>query len=84
LLCGRGLTQVLWGVVLLLQILHQGCSVSCCDYDGRSGLMLAASKGHSLAAKLLLLSGADANAQDRMGSNALLEAVKAGHDEVIE
>lgn len=72
------------GCVLHLQMLQQGCSVGCCDYDGRSGLVLAASKGHSLAVKLLLLSGAEANAQDRLGSNALLEAVKAGHDEVIE
>jgi ankyrin repeat protein len=47
-------------------------------------LVLAASKGHSLAVKLLLLSGAAVNAQDRLGSNALLEAVKAGHDKVIE
>lgn len=67
-----------------LQMLQQGCSVSCCDYDGRSGLVLAAGKGHSLAVKVLLLSAADVNAQDVMGSNALLEAVKAGHDEVIE
>jgi ankyrin repeat protein len=65
-------------------MLQQGCSVGCCDYDGRSGLVLTASKGHSLGVKLLLLSGADVNAQDRLGNNALLEAVKAGHDEVIE
>lgn len=71
-------------VIVALQVLQQGVSVNCCDYDGRSGLVLAASKGHSLAVKLLLLSGAAVNAQDRLGSNALLEAVKAGHDEVIE
>ena len=66
------------------QLLQQGCRVGCCDYDGRSGLVLAAAKGHILAVRLLLLSGADVNATDRLGSNALLEAVKAGHDATIE
>jgi len=51
-----------------LQMLQQGCDINCFDYDGRTGLMLAASKGHLLA----------------VGTTALLEAVKAGHDDVIE
>jgi hypothetical protein len=35
-------------------MLQQGCSVGCCDYHGRSGLVLAASKGPQPGVKLLL------------------------------
>ena len=49
------ITPVLTPIVRLsLQMLRQGRDVNCCDYDGRSGLMLAASKGHGLAVSLLL------------------------------
>jgi ankyrin repeat protein len=67
-----------------LQMLQQGCDINCFDYDGRTGLMLAASKGHLLAVKQLVAAGAAVNATDHQGTTALLEAVKAGHDDVIE
>jgi hypothetical protein len=65
-------------------MLQQGADVNACDYDGRSGLMLAASKGFSACVTQLLAAGAAANAQDVMGGCALLEAVKAGHDDVMQ
>jgi ankyrin repeat protein len=67
-----------------LQMLRQGRDVNCCDYDGRTGLMLAASKGHGLAVSLLLRSGAKPNAEDLAGSSALLEAARGGHDESLQ
>lgn len=65
-------------------MLQQGCDVNCCDYDGRTGLMLAASKGLAPAVKQLLVAGAAVDALDHGGSSALLEACSGGHDEVIE
>jgi ankyrin repeat protein len=65
-------------------MLRQGRDVNCCDYDGRTGLMLAASKGHGLAVSLLLRSGAKPNAEDLAGSSALLEAARGGHDESLQ
>lgn len=41
-------------IFFALQMLRQDRDVNCCDYDGRTGLMLAASKGHGLAVSLLL------------------------------
>jgi ankyrin repeat protein len=66
-----------------LQMLQQGCQVNCCDYDGRTGLMLAAGKGNTPVVKQLLLAGAVVNASDNMGGSALLEACKGGHDDTI-
>jgi hypothetical protein len=76
--------QTPYVLLTLLQMLRQGRDVNCCDYDGRTGLMLAASKGHGLAVSLLLRSGAQPNAEDLAGSNALLEAAKGGHDETLQ
>lgn len=65
-------------------MLQQGCDVDCSDYDGRTGLMLAAAAGSVPAINMLLLAGAKANSADRMGGSALLEAAKGGHNQVIE
>lgn len=65
-------------------MLQQGCDVNSCDYDGRTGLMLAASKGFTDAVKQLLVAGATVNAMDNMGGSAILEACKAGHDDTVE
>jgi len=46
--------------------------------------MLASGKGHTAAVQRLLDAGAAVNLQDKLGSSALLEAVKAGHDTMIE
>lgn len=69
---------------LCLQMLQQGCDVNCCDYDGRTGLMLAASKGVSTVVKQLIVAGAAVNATDHNGNCALLEACNGGHDQISE
>ncbi|PSC71927.1 potassium channel SKOR [Micractinium conductrix] len=53
------------------------------DYDGRTALELAVVKGHAGVVQVLLTAGADANLQDQLGSCALLEACKYGHDDLI-
>jgi ankyrin repeat protein len=71
-------------LLLCPQMLQHGGDVNVVDYDQRTGLMLAAAGGHTAAVRKLIESGAHVNHQDKLGSSALLEAVKAGHDAVIE
>eukprot|EP00879_Flechtneria_rotunda_P023659 GHRR01025035.1.p1 GENE.GHRR01025035.1~~GHRR01025035.1.p1 ORF type:complete len:367 (+),score=93.31 GHRR01025035.1:398-1498(+) len=65
-------------------MLQQGCDVDRADYDGRTGLMLAAGRGHNTVLQLLLVAGATVNKADHLKGCALLEAVKAGHDDAIQ
>jgi ankyrin repeat protein len=83
-MCMQHIYHILPSCTHFLQMLQQGCDVNCCDYDGRTGLMLAASNGNTTAVKLLLMAGAVVNASDNMGGSALLEACKGGHDETIQ
>ncbi|XVF86189.1 hypothetical protein PTKIN_Ptkin18bG0020200 [Pterospermum kingtungense] len=50
------------------------------DYDGRSPLHLAASKGHDDIASFLIQHEVDINLKDKFGNTPLLEAIKNGHD----
>eukprot|EP01018_Ginkgo_biloba_P023088 Gb_22473 [translate_table: standard] len=50
------------------------------DYDGRTALHLAASKGYEEIVMFLIQEGADVNCKDKFGNTPLLEAVKGGHD----
>lgn len=62
---------------------YEGYSPDCCNYEGRSALILAAMHGHRDITLALLGSGADPNAQDKEGATALLKAVKCGHDSIV-
>lgn len=64
-------------------LLDCGCPADACDYDRRTGLMLAAANGHIDVVLLLLGAGSNPNARDNLGGSALLEAVKGGWDDVI-
>lgn len=70
-----------WGVT---QMLQQGYEVSSCDYDGRTGAMLAAAAGHTAVMRLLLAARADLNAADNSGRTALDEACSKGYDAVVK
>eukprot|EP00268_Persea_americana_P042986 TRINITY_DN4308_c0_g2_i10.p1 TRINITY_DN4308_c0_g2~~TRINITY_DN4308_c0_g2_i10.p1 ORF type:complete len:822 (-),score=136.83 TRINITY_DN4308_c0_g2_i10:122-2587(-) len=52
------------------------------DYDGRSPLHLAASKGYEDITYFLIQEGVDINVSDKFGNTPLLEAIKNGHDRV--
>ncbi|KAK9682305.1 hypothetical protein RND81_10G064300 [Saponaria officinalis] len=54
------------------------------DYDGRSPLHLAASRGHEDIVQFLIQEGVDVNVLDNFGTTPLMEAVKNGHDKVAD
>lgn len=55
-------------------MLQQGHDAQACDYDGRTGVMLAAAGGHHGVIRILLAARADVNAVDNTGRTALDEA----------
>lgn len=67
----------------LKHLVKQGAIVAKADYDGRTALHLAASKGFESVVLFLIREGADINAIDKFGITPLLEAVKAGHDHTM-
>lgn len=57
--------------------LEAGMSAETRTYDGQSALLVAALANQTEAVKLLLDKGADANAQDKFGGTALLNAARS-------
>ena len=67
----------------LVQMLRQGFDVDTCDYDGRTGLMLACAHGNLEIVHSLLAAGAEPSLKDNLGGSSLLEACKGGHDNLV-
>jgi hypothetical protein len=65
-------------------VFDHGCDPNMYDYDGRTALMLASSRGFRDVVSVLLSAGADPNTEDTFGGTALLEACKHGHDDIID
>ncbi|KAE9606094.1 putative potassium channel, voltage-dependent, EAG/ELK/ERG, ankyrin repeat-containing [Lupinus albus] len=63
-------------------LIRAGADPNKTDYDGRSPLHLAASRGHEDITLFLIQEGVDINLRDNFGNTPLLEAVKNGHDQV--
>lgn len=63
----------------------QGFDPNEADYDQRTALMIAAVQGNTgIVKKLFSYEGINANKTDIHGNSALYEAVKCGHDSVID
>uniref|UniRef100_A0A6N2KC42 Potassium channel n=1 Tax=Salix viminalis TaxID=40686 RepID=A0A6N2KC42_SALVM len=66
----------------LKRLIGAGADPNKADYDRRSPLHIAASKGYEDISLLLIEQGVDVNISDKFGNTPLLEAIKGGHDEV--
>ncbi|KAH0711313.1 hypothetical protein KY289_007272 [Solanum tuberosum] len=66
----------------LKSLIRAGADPNKKDYDGRSPLHLAASRGYEDITLFLVQEGVDINAPDKFGNTPLLEAIKSGHDRV--
>ncbi|KAJ0977197.1 hypothetical protein J5N97_012671 [Dioscorea zingiberensis] len=63
-------------------LINAGADPSKTDYDGRTALHMAVSKGYEDIVRFLIQRGANINSIDKFGNSPLLEAVKGGHDRV--
>ncbi|KAG0488776.1 hypothetical protein HPP92_007587 [Vanilla planifolia] len=66
----------------LKDLIDAGADPNQTDFDGRTTLHIAASRGYDDVVMLLIQQNVNVNCIDRFGNSPLLEAVKAGHDEV--
>ncbi|KAJ1258843.1 hypothetical protein BS78_10G106400 [Paspalum vaginatum] len=66
----------------LKSLIRAGADPKNTDYDGRSPLHLAASRGYEDVVQFLISEGVDINHTDQFGNTPLLEAVKQGHERV--
>ncbi|KAK1300048.1 Potassium channel KOR2 [Acorus calamus] len=63
-------------------LINAGANPCKADYDGRTALHLAASRGYEDIARFLIKRGANVNCIDKFGNSPLLEAISFGHDRV--
>jgi len=64
------------------RLIAQGIDVNSADYDGRTGLHLAASEGQAEAVRFLIDQGAHIAPTDRWGNTPLDDAVRGKHEQV--
>ncbi|KAK8309738.1 hypothetical protein V6Z12_D02G143400 [Gossypium hirsutum] len=66
----------------LKRLIGAGADPNKTDYDGRSPLHIAASRGYEDITGFLIEQKVDLNISDKFGNTPLLEAIKHGHDPV--
>ncbi|KAI4339051.1 hypothetical protein MLD38_024035 [Melastoma candidum] len=66
----------------LMHLIKSGANPNMSDYNGRSPLHIAASRGHDEMVAFLIEQGVCTNNADNSGSTPLLEAVKQGHNRI--
>ena len=66
-------------------LIEKGANMNTRDYQGRTPLHLAAAKGYTDIAELLVKGGADINAKsDNLGTTALIVAIQNGHRDTVK
>ena len=68
----------------LQRLCASGADLSAADYDGRTGIHLAASEGHLDAVKFLVAKGVNINHKDRFGGTPLIDAKRGNFQKVID
>ncbi|CAI9110274.1 OLC1v1010268C1 [Oldenlandia corymbosa var. corymbosa] len=66
----------------LKDLIRAGADPNKTDYDGRSPLHLAASRGYEDIVQFLIQEGMNVNIADNFGNTPLLEAIKNGHENI--
>src|SRR3989344_3604085 len=68
----------------LQRLVACGVNLNDADYDGRTGIHLAASEGHEDTVKFFINKKVDVNSRDRWGGTPLTDAKRSNHKKVVE
>lgn len=68
----------------LQRLVAGGVDLNAADYDGRTGLHLAASEGHYDAVVFLVKKGVNINPKDRWNNTPFVDAKRGNHKKIIE
>lgn len=71
-------------LLILEKLILQGVKINGYDYEGRTALNVAASEGKLRAVKYLLRHGADPLHKDNRSNDAMADAKRENHIEVVE
>jgi ankyrin repeat protein len=65
-------------------LLKEGVDINKKNVEGRTPLIMSATKGHKAIAEILIKAGADVNQANKYGATALFTAAAEGHTELVE
>jgi glutaminase len=68
----------------LQRLYASGTDMAAADYDGRTGMHLAASEGHLEAVKFLAAKGVDVSPKDRWDGTPLIDAKRGNFKKIVE
>ncbi len=68
----------------LVSLCSRGMDLNCSDYDGRTGLHLAASNGHLVLVKYLIAHQCEVNPIDRTRGTPLDDAIRGKHTAIVQ